>query len=157
MSFQNKIIQFYYNYTDVDISLAILCCRISQIWHLKYQVVKLSRSPVSVRSSQTCSLTFSFRHSSSFRYILLTISLLFLILCLSGLIYIKTDYVAATKAYLFLVLDLLTALICLSIHFAGPSLLGHGLSRHQIWDATLKKSDLLFSLQLSIHENLPQF
>lgn len=132
-SFQNKIIQFDYSYPDVDISLVILCCRISQIWHLKCQVVKLSRSPVSVRSSQTCSLTFSFRHSSSFRYILLTTSLLFPILYLFSLIYIKIDYVAATKNYLFLVLDLLTALSCLSIHFAGPSLLGHGMSRHQIW------------------------
>lgn len=137
MSFQNKIIQFDFSYTDIDISLVILRCRISRIWHLKYRVVKLSRSPVSVRSSQTCSLTSSFRHSSSFRYILLTISLLLLILCLSSLIFIKTDNVAATKTYLFLVLDLLTALSYLSIHFAGPSLLG--LSRHQIWWLLLLK------------------
>lgn len=47
---------------------AIFCCRIQLTQPLRFLDVKVNHSPASVRSSQTCCLTFSSRHYSSFRY-----------------------------------------------------------------------------------------
>lgn len=56
--------------TDPVMVTCALCCRILPTLRLKCLAAKLSRSPASVRSLQTCFLTSSSRRSFSFRYII---------------------------------------------------------------------------------------